>query len=103
GESLFVPAVVVALAVVLFLNPVSQPTQRPVDRLFVRARLDIGRTMEQVADTMTPLLDLNRIVLLLTETVERLLHPHGHALLLLDAEPDVFRPMRAEAAAYLAG
>jgi class 3 adenylate cyclase len=102
GESLLVPAVVVALAVVLFLNPVYQRTQGLVDRLFFRERLDIGRTMEQVADTMTTLLDLNRIVLLITETVDRLLHPHGHALLLLDTEGNVYRPMGPDSAAYLA-
>ena len=102
GESLLFPAVVVALAVVLFLNPVYQRTQGLVDRLFFRERLDIGRTMEQVADTMTTLLDLNRIVLLLTETVERLLHPHGHALLLLDADHNVYRPMGSDSASYLA-
>ena len=79
-----------------------QRTQGLVDRLFFRERLDIGRTMEQVADTMTTLLDLNRIVLLLTETVDRLLHPHGHALLLLDADRNVYRPMGADSASYLA-
>jgi class 3 adenylate cyclase len=102
GESLILPAVVVALAVVLFLNPVYQRTQGLVDRLFFRERLDIGRTMEQVADTMTTLLDLNRIVLLITETADRLLHPHGHALLLLDADRNVYRPMGADSASYLA-
>ncbi len=102
GESLLFPAVVVALAVVLFLNPVYQRTQGLVDRLFFRERLDIGRTMEQVADTMTTLLDLNRIVLLITETVDGLLHPNGHALLLLDADRNVYRPMGADSASYLA-
>jgi class 3 adenylate cyclase len=102
GESVLIPAVVVALAVVLFLNPVYRRTQGLVDRVFFRERLDIGRTLEQVADTMTTLLDLNRIVLLLTETVDRLLHPNGHALLLLDADRNVYRPMGADSASYLA-
>ena len=102
SESLVVPAVVVALAVVLFLNPVYRRTQGLVDRLFFRERLDIGRTMEQVADTMTTLLDLNRIVLLITETVDGLLHPNGHALLLLDADRKVYRPMGGDSASYLA-
>jgi class 3 adenylate cyclase len=81
----FVPATVVALAVVMFLNPVYRRTQRVVDRLFFRERADIQQSVEHLAEVMTSLLDLHRIVGLVHETVERLLHPARQALLIHDA------------------
>jgi class 3 adenylate cyclase len=102
GSSRLLPAAVVALAVVLFLNPVYLRVQRLVDRLFFRGRLDVQQTMERVADSMTTLLDLPRIVLVISETVDTLLRPQGHALLILDESAGAFRPMGADRAAYLA-
>jgi class 3 adenylate cyclase len=102
GSSRLLPAAVVALAVVLFLNPVYQRTQRLVDRLFFRGRFDVQQTIERVADSMTTLLDLNRIVLVISETVETLLRPQGHVLLILDEAAGAFRPMGADRAAFLA-
>ena len=60
------------------------------------------RTIERVADTMTTLLDLNRIVLVINETVDRLLRPHGHVLLILDDGAGAFRPMGADRGGFLA-
>jgi hypothetical protein len=61
GESPLTTAVVLALAVVLFLNPVYVRAQRVVDRLFFRQRLDVQRSLERLAGTMTTVLDLDRI------------------------------------------
>ena len=102
GTSRLVPAVVMALAVVLFLNPVYRRTQALVDRLFFPERLDVQRSIERVADTMTTLLDLNRIVLVINEAVDRLLRPHGHVLLILDDGAGAFRPMGADRGGFLA-
>jgi class 3 adenylate cyclase len=69
---------------VAFLNPVYVRTQRVVDRLFFRERLDVQQSLEQLAEVMTSLRDLGRIVALIRDTVERLFHPSRQALLLSD-------------------
>ncbi len=93
GMSHLFSAVIVALAVVLFLNPVYARTQRLVDRLFFRQRLDIQAAVEALSDQMTTLLDLPRIVRLITDTVEDLFHPSRTTLLLIHEEGDAaYRP-----------
>ena len=77
-------ATIVALGVVAFLNPVYVRTQKVVDRLFFRERFDIQQSLEQVSETMTGLLDLHRIVALIDDTIERLLHPTRQALFLAE-------------------
>jgi class 3 adenylate cyclase len=77
-----VPAAVIAVAVVLFLNPLYIRAQRLIDRLFFRQRVDLQHTVERVAERMTGLLDLRRVVELLTGTVDGLLHPTRQTLLL---------------------
>jgi len=69
---------------VAFLNPVYVRTQRVVDRLFFRERLDVQHSLEQLSEVMASLLDLGRIVALIGDTVERLFHPTRQALLLAD-------------------
>ncbi len=86
-----IPAAVVALAVVLFLNPVYLRTQAVVDNLFFRQRLDIQRSIERLSDSMTSLLDLHRIVQLITRTVDESFHPEGQILLLLDERAGAYR------------
>jgi class 3 adenylate cyclase len=84
AASPLVAAGVVAVVVVALLNPVYVRTQKVIDRLFFRERFDIQHSLEQVAETMTSLLDLQRIVALIHETIERLLHPTRQALALYD-------------------
>jgi class 3 adenylate cyclase len=84
SSSPLVPATVVAVAVVAFLNPVYVRTQKVVDRLFFRERLDVQQSLEQLSEVMTSLLDLGRIVALIRDTAERLFHPTRQALLLWD-------------------
>jgi len=98
GTSELVPSVIVALAVVLFLNPVYARTKAVVDRMFFRQRLDVQRSMEQLADVMTTLLDLHRIVQLITRTVDELLHPARHALFLSDDARKEYRRVAGDAA-----
>jgi class 3 adenylate cyclase len=84
SQSPLVPATVVAVGVVAFLNPVYVRTQKVVDRLFFRERLDVQHSLEQLSEVMTSLLDLGRIVALIGDTVERLFHPARQLLLLAD-------------------
>jgi class 3 adenylate cyclase len=84
SSSPMVPAAVVALGVVLFLHPVYLRVQRVVDRVFFRQRFDVQRSVERVSEVMTGLLDLGRIVELLTQTVDELLHPVRQTLFLHD-------------------
>ena len=95
AESQIVPAIVMALAVVVFLNPVYRRTQGVVDRLFFREQRDVRQTIERVADTMTTLLDLRRIVGLISTTVDELLHPRHHTLLLRDEAHGEYRAISA--------
>jgi class 3 adenylate cyclase len=85
-----VPAAVVALAVVLLLNPTYERVQRGIDRVFFRQRYDVQRSLEHVSEVMTGTLDLQRIVGLMAETVEEVLHPVHQALLLDDARAGGF-------------
>ena len=69
-------AVIVALAVVLFLNPMyarTQKARRPA--LLPPAAATSSAAVEALSDQMTTLLDLPRIVRLITDTIEDLFHP----------------------------
>jgi class 3 adenylate cyclase len=84
GTSPLATAVVLALAVVLFLNPVYTRAQRVVDRVFFRQRLDVQRSIERLAGTMTTVLDLDRIAGLISRTVDEAFHPSRLTLAILD-------------------
>jgi class 3 adenylate cyclase len=98
-----VPASVVALAVVLFLNPVYSRTQRLVDRLFFRQRLDVRRSIEQLADIMTSALDLDRIAASISRAVDEAFHPVRQTLAILDEPRGGFRVLSGSAGPMGAG
>ena len=102
AHSPLVGSVVVALAVVLFLNPLHRRIQDMVDRLFFRQRLDVQRSIEHLSEVMTTVLDLGRIVELITRTVEEVFRPERHALLLLDESHGGYRPVDAAGVAHVA-
>jgi class 3 adenylate cyclase len=85
AQSPIVAAAVMAVLVVVLLNPLYLRSQRLVDRLFFRQRVDMQRSIERVSEVMSGLLDLRQIVELLTRTVEEQLHPVRQELYLLDA------------------
>jgi class 3 adenylate cyclase len=103
GESPFTTAVVLALAVVLFLNPVYVRAQRLVDRLFFRQRLDVQRSLERLAGTMTTVLDLDRIAGLISRTVDKSFHPSRLTLALLDEGQGRYRVVVGSAGPMGAG
>ena len=70
----------------MLLNPLYLRSQRVVDRLFFRQRVDVQRSIEHVSEAMSGLLDLRRIVELLSQTVDEQLHPEQQELYLLDAD-----------------
>jgi class 3 adenylate cyclase len=86
ARSPIVAAAVMATLVVVLLNPLYLRSQRVVDRLFFRQRVDVQRSIEHVSEVMSGLLDLPRIVELLKRTVEDQLHPERQELYLLDVE-----------------
>jgi class 3 adenylate cyclase len=86
AQSPIVAAAVMATLVVVLLNPLYLRSQRVVDRLFFRQRVDVQRSIEHVSEVMSGLLDLPRIVELLKRTVEEQLHPERQELYLLDVE-----------------
>jgi class 3 adenylate cyclase len=75
AQSPIVAAAVMAVLVVVLLNPLYLRSQRLVDRLFFRQRVDMQRSIERASEVMSGLLDLRQIVELLTRTVEEQLHP----------------------------
>ena len=79
-----VPAGIVSLLVVALLNPLYLRTQRFVDRVFFRQRYDAQQTVERLAAAMTTVLELRRIVGLITRTVGDLFHPVSATLLLAE-------------------
>ena len=88
AQSPIVAAAVMAVLVVVLLNPLYLRSQRLVDRLFFRQRVDVQRSIEHVSEVMSGVLDLRRIVELLSRTVEEQLHPERQALYLLDARQE---------------
>ncbi|MBI3029831.1 MAG: GAF domain-containing protein [Candidatus Rokubacteria bacterium] len=95
-----VSAGIVSLAVVLLLNPVYARTQALVDRVFFRQRYDARQAVERLSDAMTTVLDLNRIVEQITQTVNEVFHPARVTLLI--AEDGRREPRPADAAHRLA-
>ncbi len=91
GTSPLVTAVVLGLAVVLFLNPLYARAQRVVDRLFFRQRLDLQRSLERLSGTMTTVLDLDRIAGLIARTVDESFHPSRLTLAVLEEEQGRYR------------
>ena len=85
----------VALAVVLLVNPLYLRTQALLDGLFFRARLDAQRALERLAEAMTTTLDLDRLVPLIASTVEAIFHPERVRLLLADDSRLTFRTAAA--------
>ncbi len=72
----------VALAVVLLMNPVYGRVQTFVDRLFFRDRYDARRALESLADHMTNVLELDRVVALVTRAADEIFRPVDVAVLL---------------------
>jgi class 3 adenylate cyclase len=91
GTSPLATAVVLTLAVVLFLNPVYARAQRVVDRLFFRQRLDVQRSIERLSNTMTTVLDLDRIAGLIGRTVDESFFPSRLTLAVLEEEQERYR------------
>jgi class 3 adenylate cyclase len=85
AQSPIVGGAVMAALVVVLLNPLYLRSQRLVDRLFFRQRVDVQRSIERVSEVMSGLLDLGRIVELLTQTVEEQTHPERQELYLFRA------------------
>jgi class 3 adenylate cyclase len=81
----------VALAVVLLVNPLYLRTQALLDRLFFRARLDAQRALEGLAEAMTTTLDVERLAPLIVSTVDAIFHPERVRLLLADESRLTFR------------
>ena len=85
SQSPIVVAGIMAVLVVVVLNPLYLRSQRLVDRLFFRQRVDVQRSIEGVSEVMSGVLDLRRIAELLGQTVDEQLHPEQQELYLLDA------------------
>ena len=85
AHSPIVAAAVMAVLVVVLLNPLYLRSQRLVDRLFSRQRVDVQRSIERVSEVMSGLLDLRQIEELISQTVEEQLHPVRQDLYLLGA------------------
>ncbi len=88
-----IPATAVSLAVVLFLNPIYLRVQALIDRAFFRHRYDAQRTVEGLADAMTTVLELPRIVTLITRTLDGLFHPVTARLFLFDESRRGYRAL----------
>jgi class 3 adenylate cyclase len=83
----------VALAIVVLMNPLYRRTQTLVDRLFFRERLDAQRALERLADAVTATLELDRLAPLIAEAVDAIFHAERVTLLLADDERTIFRAL----------
>ncbi|HET7875473.1 MAG TPA: adenylate/guanylate cyclase domain-containing protein [Methylomirabilota bacterium] len=96
-----VPAVIMALAVVFLLNPVYMRMQALVDQVFFRERLDVQHSIERLADTMTTVLELDRITQLVSQTVRESFHPVRQVVVLRDEADGGYRPWTGARGGYL--
>jgi hypothetical protein len=92
ASSPIVAGAVMAVLVVVLLNPLYLRSQRLVDRLFFRQRVDVQQSIERVSEVMSGQLDLRRIVELLTRTVDEQLHPERQELYLFNARRRGYAP-----------
>ena len=92
AQSPIVAAAVMAVLVVVLLNPLYLRSQRLVDRLFFRQRVDMQRSIERVSEVMSGMLDLRQIAAMLTRTIEEQLNPGRQELYLLDARRESYVP-----------
>lgn len=96
STSPMLPAAVLALVVVMLLNPLFLRIRKVVDRVFFRQRFDVEQSIERVSEVMTSLLDLGRIVELISRTVDEVLHPTRQTLLLYDDQRQAYVPAGEE-------
>jgi class 3 adenylate cyclase len=82
---------IVAVVVVLVVNRVWARTQAVIDRLFFRARYNSGQALVRLADAMTTTLDLDRLAVLISGTVDEVLHPAHVTLFLAEDEHGALR------------
>src|SRR5262245_12163557 len=75
-----VSAAIVAVAVVLLLNPLYGRLKTLVDRVFFRDRHDTQRALERLVDAMITVRELPRIAALIGNAVEEVLRPVAVAL-----------------------
>ena len=95
GAGSVVSAFILALVVVLLLNPIYGRTQKVVDRVFFRERRDIQRSLESLSDSMTTIRDLDGIGTLILGAIDDFFHPVRLRLLVLDPERGVYQGIAA--------
>ena len=95
GAGPVVSAFILALIVVLLLNPIYGRTQKVVDRVFFRERRDIQRSLESLSDSMTTMRDLDGIGTLILGAIDDFFHPVRLRLLVLDPERGVYQGIGA--------
>ncbi len=95
GAGSVVSAFILALVVVLLLNPIYGRTQKVVDRVFFRERRDIQRSLESLSDSMTTMRDLDGIGTLILGAIDDFFHPVRLRLLVLDPERGVYQGIGA--------
>jgi class 3 adenylate cyclase len=91
GAGPVVSAFILALIVVLLLNPIYGRTQKVVDRVFFRERRDIQRSLESLSDSMTTMRDLDGIGTLILQAIDDVFHPVRLRLLVLDPGRGVYQ------------
>ena len=96
GAGPVVSAVILALVVVLLLNPIYVRTQKLVDRVFFRERRDIQQSLEHLSDHMTTQRDLVGIGGLITGAIDDFFHPVRLRLLALDPDRGVYDAIGAD-------
>ena len=93
----------VAVAIVLLVNPLYLRTQALVDHLFFRSRLDAQRALERLAEAMTTTLELDRLAPLIASTVDAIFHPLRVQLLLADDSRSASRTVAPDQGVSLGG
>ena len=87
---MMVPAILLAMIMVIIFNPVYNAAQNITDRFLFSSRLDYQKTIRNLSSQLVTVLDYDRIILLLKETIIDTMRASSFILLLYDQEKEEY-------------
>jgi len=80
------------MIIVLVFNPVYMTIQRIADRIILRNRYDYQKTIKDISNRLVTVLDYDKLILLIKETIIDVMKASAFTLLIYDNEKDEYNP-----------
>lgn len=87
-----ITAVALAVVVAIFFQPLKNWTQNSLNRYLYREAYDYQRTIREASRRLSTILDLQSLLMYLTEVIERTLRVEMVAVYVADVPQQIFRP-----------